>query len=134
MFSSRSYEWWEASNKLSDTTNTSGGINKSAHDAIGITRQRCRRYNWVLEFGIKVYSTTSRMTGWFGFIVLIQLCLSIGNCLKCINGSGVSREIPAPFCESLWVKCLLATQLRSNTVFANFLFNLIKPFQTIHPF
>ena len=28
MFSSRSYEWWEASNKLSDTTNTSGGINK----------------------------------------------------------------------------------------------------------
>jgi len=28
MFSSRSYEWWEASNKLRDTSNTSGGINK----------------------------------------------------------------------------------------------------------
>ena len=27
--------------------------NKSALDAIGITRQRCWRYNWVLEFDIK---------------------------------------------------------------------------------
>jgi RNA-directed DNA polymerase len=27
--------------------------NKSAHDAIGITRQRCWKYDWVLEFDIK---------------------------------------------------------------------------------
>jgi len=27
--------------------------NKSAHDAIGVTRQRCWKYDWVLEFDIK---------------------------------------------------------------------------------
>ena len=28
-------------------------LNKSALDAVGVTRQRCWRYNWVLEFDIK---------------------------------------------------------------------------------
>jgi RNA-directed DNA polymerase len=39
---------------------------KSAHDAIGVTRKRCWKYDWVLEFDIKDCSTTSTTNFCFG--------------------------------------------------------------------
>ena len=41
----------------------------------------------------------------------IHLCLNIRKDLKCVNGSGVNREIPALFSERLKGKVLWSTQL-----------------------
>jgi RNA-directed DNA polymerase len=42
---------------------------RSALDAVGVTRKRCWKYDWVLEFDIKVYSiitTTNSCCGLSG--------------------------------------------------------------------
>jgi hypothetical protein len=38
--------------------------NKSALDAVGVTRERCWKYDWVLEFDIK--GLFGSMSGWYG--------------------------------------------------------------------
>jgi hypothetical protein len=40
--------------------------NKSALDAVGVTRERCWKYDWVLEFDIKACSTTLTTNSCYG--------------------------------------------------------------------
>jgi RNA-directed DNA polymerase len=70
--------------------------NKSALDALGVTRERCWRYDWVLEFDIKglfdnidhelllraIRKHRGGLLRWVGMVELDRVCLpSLGDAL-----------------------------------------------------
>jgi RNA-directed DNA polymerase len=77
---------------------------KSAHDAIGVTRERCWKYDWVLEFDIKgLFDNIDHALLLRAVCKHVQCPLALLTIERCLtapmeqeNGTTIERTLRAP--------------------------------------